>query len=81
MTSTYDEILDDVGLEPEKESQGETWGWGLLRPPPVPAVVFGAFYGLIAGMVIAYDIVVLVRMAKATFPKLKERTPILGKRG
>jgi hypothetical protein len=47
----------------------------------MPAVFFGALYGLIAGMVIVYDVVVIFRMGKVLLPKLKERTPIIGKRG
>ena len=78
--TTQTDFLEDVHLEPE-EPQGEKWGWSILRPPPMPAVFFGALYGLIAGMVIVYDIVVIFRMTRVLIPKLKERTPIIGKRG
>lgn len=70
--------MNDEVLAIEKSSSGEKLGWGLLRPPPLPAVVFGALYGLLAGMVIAYDIVVLFRLGKALLPKLKERVPFVG---
>lgn len=78
--ATVPDIFSDIdGLPAEPESStGEKWGWGLLRPPPIPAVVFGAFYGLIAGMIVVYDVVVLIRMAKVMLPKVKERTPIIG---
>jgi hypothetical protein len=77
------DIFSDIETEATEkgESSGEKWGWGLLRPPPMPAVFFGALYGLIAGMVIVYDVVVIFRMGKVLLPKLKERTPIIGKRG
>jgi hypothetical protein len=78
--TTQTEYLDDVGLGRNDRPQGETWGWRILRPPPVPAVVFGAVYGLIAGAVIVYDVVVLIRMAKVLIPKIRERTPIIGPR-
>ena len=70
--------MSDDTRENDKSSNGEKLGWGLLRPPPLPAVVFGALYGLLAGMVIAYDIVVLFRLGKALVPKLKERVPFVG---
>lgn len=72
------DFLDKVGGESAESASGEKWGWGLLRPPPAPAFVFGAIYGLIAGMIVVYDIVVLIRMAKVLIPKIKERTPIIG---
>jgi hypothetical protein len=79
--TTQTDFLEDINLDAEDKQDGEKWGWSILRPPPMPAVFFGALYGLIAGMVIVYDIVVLFRMMKVLIPKLKERTPIIGKRG
>ncbi len=70
--------MSEQSFEDKTSSGGEKLGWGLLRPPPMPAVFFGALYGLIAGMIIVYDIVVLFRTGKVLVPKLKERLPLIG---
>ena len=59
-------------------SKGETWGWGVLRPPPVPAVLLGVVNGVIAGNALVYAIVIALRLAKVAVPKVKERIPIIG---
>jgi hypothetical protein len=76
--TTQTDFLEDIDTNLVDESQGEKWGWSILRPPPIPAVMFGAFYGLIAGMIVVYDIVVLFRMAKVALPKIRQRTPFFG---
>ena len=51
----------------------ERFGVRLLRPPPAPAMVFGAMYGVIAGLIIVYDVVVLIRLGKVVGPKVSKQ--------
>jgi hypothetical protein len=60
-------------MQDEARTQQERLGWRALRPPPLPALVFGALYGAIAGAVVAWDIAVLIRLGRALQQRLAQR--------
>lgn len=66
---------DTVSLSPAadgEEAPAEHLGWGTFRPPPKTGLVFGAIYGALAGMFIAYDIAVLIRLGRIMQARIRE---------
>jgi len=47
-------------------------GWNTFRPPPKIGLAFGAIYGAIAGMFIAYDVAVLIRIARVVRARIRK---------
>jgi hypothetical protein len=54
--------IDEIG--PGTEASRERLGWRTFRPPPPVALIFGAVYGAIAGAIIVWDAVVLIRAGR-----------------
>jgi hypothetical protein len=57
----------------DEAGRPEKLGWRALRPPPLPAMIFGAIYGAIAGAVVAWDIAVLIRLGRVLQQRLAQR--------
>jgi hypothetical protein len=72
-------VLQEIGQQPpEREdiaerSPDERLGWRTFRPPPPLGLLFGAVYGALVGMVVAYDIAVLIRFGRLVQARIRER--------
>jgi hypothetical protein len=54
-------------------AEEEHLGWRILRLPPPAALAFGAIYGAVAGAFIAWDVAVVVRLAKIVSRRISEK--------
>jgi hypothetical protein len=59
-------------IDKSRNARDERFGWRTFRPPPPVALVFGAIYGAIAGAIIVWDIVVLIRGGKILKRRISE---------
>jgi hypothetical protein len=59
-------------IDKQRNVRDERFGWRTFRPPPSVALVFGAIYGAIAGAIIVWDIVVLIRGGKILKRRVSE---------
>jgi hypothetical protein len=61
------QLADEAGPATE-----EHLGWSTFGPPPPVGLVFGAVYGAIAGLFIAYDVTVLIRIGRIVRARMRE---------
>jgi hypothetical protein len=57
-------MSDVIAPEEAPEEKPETFGLGTFRPPGTAALLFGALYGAIIGVIVVWDVTVLVRLLR-----------------
>jgi hypothetical protein len=57
-------MSDVITPEEAPGKNTETFGLGTFRPPGTAALLFGALYGAIIGVIVVWDVTVLLRLLR-----------------